>query len=716
MVQYDGGEEGLFSLRKSDDSGRILIFTRSFCDTLLSFVYNSRSSYSAATSFLASLRSGYGLRRQVIVLLGRCFVALLQPTPELFVCPKCGINPDYIVIDGQALGFRLRDGIHVARPALHLPSMNLKIDDYAVIREPSIRTAIRAVIKTGDRLNKTDVAAIAKLYAVAQSVRPRAQKAATIQNWHLKRHAATLFFRFYKWTSVDDLDGARPDATAGGGNEERGGASSVSGPADGRSAAPTLANVSPVGELGDAPPVASASVPWHKRAGTCHPRFETFSAAGTEWATIRPFILALLGDPVVNLFAGQPRAAPRAMAKELAKDDGGRWRDLATAANAVGFVANFFARAGPLLIKEPALRKAVGAILLFAVDVDEVVDRDFHAAAQKAHAGGQTETLNFCTRWMGVTTAQEYMKFAAEHPLFKDQELDSPYRTYEYFGFLKRVRPAIFTPRARSRTGSKRQQAGGKQPRKGSQAALEDAGDRCAKSFPKHSQLTAGVFNIVCPHVVTMGFRVMFQAESVADALSLILERFPALPKVIFYDVACKIDRNGMQRVRSILSHHGVRFCLDRAHAKGHTCSCLYNPDEALSVTNCVSTQAAEVQHSVSVKFRGHLTYMSPASFMAHRIAQLSLMNLTAAFKLTDAAAKAENDGVRLNEFYFGVRGAICVRSACTCPTSVGHPAEPDRLAGGGKVDSGASVGAVDGGQGKPPLAEDVRGRGGVDV
>lgn len=42
---------------------------------------------------------------------------------------------------------------------------------------------------------------------------------------------------------------------------------------------------------------------------------------------------------------------------------------------------------------------------------------------------------------------------------------------------------------------------------------------------------------------------------------------------------------------------------------------------------------------------------MSPTSFMAHRIAQLSLMKLTAAFKLTDAAAKPENDGVRLNEY-----------------------------------------------------------------
>lgn len=193
----------------------------------------------------------------------------------------------------------------------------------------------------------------------------------------------------------------------------------------------------------------------------------------------------------------------------------------------------------------------------------------------------------------------------------------------------------------------------------------------------------------------------MFQAESVADALSLILERFPSLPKVVFYDVACKIDRNGMQRVRSILSHHGVRFCLDRAHATGHTCSCVYDPDESLAVTNCVSTQAAEVQHSMSVKFRGHLTYMSPASFMAHRIAQLSLMNLTAAFKLSDAAAKAENDGVRLSAFYYKMRGVKCVRPECTCMASVKRSAETDRSTIEDERLAGASADNVDQGQGE---------------
>jgi len=696
VVEYDGDEDGLFSLRKPDDMGRVLVFTRSFCDALLSFIYNSRSSYSAATNFLASLRSGFGLRRQLVILLGRCFVATLQPIPELFVCPICGSNPDYIVIDGQALGFRLRDGIRVTRPALHLPSMNLNIDDYAVIREPSVRAAIRKVVRTGDRLNKTDAEALGKLHAVLTSVRPRAQRAATIENWRLKRHAGALFFRFFFWTNEDDLVGPHPRAPGGRRRGQQDGSSGAAAAVHGSDTA-TAADDATVGVLGDAPAATTVAVPWYERAGTCHPRFDTFQAEGTEWATLRPFILAMLGDPVVNLFAGQPREPLRDLAQELCKQNGGDWRMKSTAANAVGIVANFFARIGPLLCNEPALCNTIGALLLFAVEVDKSVDDDFQTAAKKASDAGQSETLDFCKRWLGVTTPEEYDKFAAEHPAFKNKALDSSYATFEFFGFLKRVRPAIFTPRAKTRKRAA-SHAGGGGRRKGSQAVQEDAGDRCAKSFPKHSQLTAGVFNIVCPHVVTMGFRVMFQAESVADALSLVLERFPSLPRVVFYDVACKMDRNGMQRVRSILSHHGVRFCLDRAHAKGHTCSCVYNPDESLSVTNCVSTQAAEVQHSVSVKFRGHLTYMSPTSFMAHRIAQLSFMNLTASFKASDEAKKAENDGVRLNAYYYEVRGAKCLRSECTCPASVPRATGRDRLEVGGSVESAASPEGVDGG------------------
>jgi len=109
-----------------------------------------------------------------------------------------------------------------------------------------------------------------------------------------------------------------------------------------------------------------------------------------------------------------------------------------------------------------------------------------------------------------------------------------------------------------------------------------------------------------------------------------------------------------------------------------------------------VSTQAAEVQHSVSVKFRGHLTYMTPTSFLAHGIAQLSFMNLISSFKASEEAKEAENDGVRLNAYYHEGRGAKCLRSECTCPARVPRATGRDRLQVGGSVESAASTEGVE--------------------
>lgn len=75
-------------------------------------------------------------------------------------------------------------------------------------------------------------------------------------------------------------------------------------------------------------------------------------------------------------------------------------------------------------------------------------------------------------------------------------------------------------------------------------------------------------------------------------------------------------------------------------------------------------------------------------------------MNLTAAYKLTDATVKVENDGVRLNAYYYHVRGVKCVRSGCICLASAPRPVSPDLPARGGDVESEASNGSVNGGEG----------------
>jgi len=96
--------------------------------------------------------------------------------------------------------------------------------------------------------------------------------------------------------------------------------------------------------------------------------------------------------------------------------------------------------------------------------------------------------------------------------------------------------------------------------------------------------------------------------------LSIVLEWFPRLPEVIFYDVACKIDKSALRRVRTIMRSHGVRCVLDRANAITHTCLPAYMLKKSLSNTAGVAIQAAKVFHSVSVSNRISVAYMTPTT------------------------------------------------------------------------------------------------------
>lgn len=72
---------------------------------------------------------------------------------------------------------------------------------------------------------------------------------------------------------------------------------------------------------------------------------------------------------------------------------------------------------------------------------------------------------------------------------------------------------------------------------------------------------------------------------------------------------------------------------------------------------------------------------------------------------------------MRLNSFYYNVRGVRCVRSECTCAVNVRHDAEPDRSIGDGGIEPRAYVNSVDRGEGESLAggAESVIG-GGVEL
>ena len=245
-----------------------------------------------------------------------------------------------------------------------------------------------------------------------------------------------------------------------------------------------------------------------------------------------------------------------------------------------------------------------------------------------------------------------------------DVDEDDPLVCFEYFAGLPRVRPGIRD------SGAEKRRVGYKGKDK-HVADVEGDEDSCNKAFSVKAGLSQGVFNVVCPHVITLGFRCMFRAESVGEALSVVLERCPTLPSVILYDVACKLDKNAMRRVRTILRDHDVRCLLDRPHSITHSCSPSYMPDESLGKTADVATQAAGDAHSIAVGNRTSLACMHPTTYMTHRIVQVAFQNIRKMYRLFSGNPKAEKDHVPLSPFFHSRIAEACARAPSCCCSAV---------------------------------------------
>lgn len=164
----------------------------------------------------------------------------------------------------------------------------------------------------------------------------------------------------------------------------------------------------------------------------------------------------------------------------------------------------------------------------------------------------------------------------------------------------------------------------------------------------------------------------MFRAESVGEALSIVLERFPKLPKVSFYDLTCELDKNALRRVRPIMRAHGVRCILDRPHSITHSCSPVYMPDESLGSTAGVATQAAEVSHSIAAANRTSLAYMAPATYMVHKMVHVAMMNIRKIHRVCQTNSAGENEHVPLAPFFHSRRSRVCTGwSVCACQAGV---------------------------------------------
>jgi len=667
-VEYDGTADALFSMQRRNRNARWLLFTRGIIDKLLSFIISGRTTYTAATRHLSADVSSFGLRRQDVVKLGTAAIKTFRIPAETARCPLCGPSPEFVVIDAQALGCSDPDDTTPFRPAEDCPVLNLPAPKLCVLEHAPLRAAVTRVLRTSTPLNSAQVTLLRTWHGkIGAPGRPSPEAA-----------AAELFFRFFpigheKSTKThtagrgvaqnaadtaaalisDNRPTKRGRFNAGGGGLED---------------ALRLHKDGAVVLGGKGPPVTKPTDTWRNRTGLCAPAFHRYPRDDDGlWICVRPFLQAMLTETVSGMFHAFDERAVRLLANTLRLMRRGAWRSLTKAVDGVGFVAGFLGWFAGLIDEDRYFRQAVGVLLLAAVNVENYVDETFKAVSNnKSTLAAGWRNAEYCKRWKGKPTSADYKRWRAEQVDLGDIDEDDPLVSYEYFAGLPRVRPGITDSEAAKRRVRYR----GKDRHK---ADLEGEGDACNKAFSIKAGLTQGVFNVVCPHVITLGFRCLFRAESVKEALSIVLERFAKLPKAIFYDVACKLDKNAMRRVRQLMRGHGVRCILDRPHSITHSCSPIYMPDECLGTTAGVATQAAEVSHSIAVVNRTSLAYMSPSTYMYHRMVQVAFVNLRKLYRLHAGNGVGENDHVPLAAFFHSKVLHQCERATvCTCASATG--------------------------------------------
>jgi len=660
VVEYDGTADGILSMRRRNKNKEWLLFTRGVIDKLISFIITGRTTYTAATRHLSADVHSFTLRRQDVVKLGTVAIQTFRIPPETGRCPICGPDPAFIVIDAQSLGCTDPDDTHPLRPNENCPVLDIPATKMCIVESPALRAAITKVLRTSAPLTT----------AQAALMRGWHKKATELGRFSPEAAGAAIFFHFFPLGQ--ELPAARAGADAAKPEEDSApaDASANDGPAPKRAKTErTLEGALRLDEDGNVvlggkgPRAKLPSETWRDRTGLCAPNFVRYPRVDDGvWICVRPFLQAMLTEAATSMFQREDELRVSLLANTMRLHGGGDWREVMDVVDDVGFLASFLGRFADEMDEDVRLRKAAGELLLAAVAIEAYVDAAFDKAANSdaVRARGWRNAA-YCRRWKYAPSPAAYKRWRAEQEHLGDADEDDPLLSFEFFACLPRVRPGI----SDSEAAKRRVQYKGKERHV---ADVEGDGDACGKAFSIKTGLTQGVFNVVCPHVITYGFRCLFKAESVGDALSVLLERFPKLPRAIFYDVACKIDKNSMRRVRTIFREQGVRCILDRPHSITHTCSPVYMPDECLGTTSGVATQAAEVSHSISVVNRTSLAYMAPATYMVHRMVQVAFMNLRKIYRLYTGNWSGENDHIPLSPFFHSKIVHQCESIAvCNC-------------------------------------------------
>jgi len=477
LVKYVGNADALFSLRRRDQTRRWVVFTRALLDKLYSFIISARSTYTAATRHLSADILSFSMRRQDVVKVGTDMLRTFVIPPETACCPLCGPNPEFVVIDGQALGCTYPDDVNPARLEEEVPVLDIQASALRVFQSPALRAAIAKVLKSSTALTGPQTE-LMRAWHRTIAVNDRASVEAA---------AARVFFHFFPFEDGSASNGAAP-LPSGASVAETPAAGVVPDVAPSSTGLESKLRTDGDGKLtlgGKGAPAKLPSDSRRERVGNCAPNFGVYSTDDDgAWLHIRPFLQAFLGETVSGMFHGHDEKATRLLSNCLRLQVAGKWRDVSEAVDGIGFLTNFLGWFAAVLNEDEPFRHAVGTVLLCAVDTEEAVDKLFSAAANKRDTVARgCVNAEYCRKWGGMPIPEDYKRWPASKIGDDGGDMDDPLVCFESFLGLDRVRPGIKDSEALKRRVGYR----GKDRHA---ADVEGDGDACNKAFSIKCGLT----------------------------------------------------------------------------------------------------------------------------------------------------------------------------------------------------------------------------------
>lgn len=701
QVPFDGAQDGLFASTLST------VFTRTYMDVMAQSIFTGNSTLSSAAGvmcfLLESTKSLSGalstLTRQTLIKALHRFSRTLIVPAALFRCDKCYLSPQRpypaVIMDGQVISVQRNQSEALMRVEQDLCVVAMDTGLGACIPLPALRGVIRRLTRSDRdkamRLSKADEKILRSFFQLSVGD-PDPYPAGPVRSrpgnimW-----AASYLFRCYysiEPAAVDDAqdhDAAAEPAQVGGVAAGAGAAPfgpappGAAGPEQGGAAAPGP-DAAPAGgaensgsEDGAEPVGTFTCAEVEEAVGVCNDR----AVASDRWRVVRDFFHTFLAEPVVGALAGLNRGQLRRMAAKQVTCTAAtahQWKRYASAAESVLILSPFLLLMDREQPPDPLKIRAVGELLLFTCGVDAHWETMWRGRATPA-------ALEFEDQWK-ETSAQHYATWLAARPgavpppvTRLSCEPHSQARalaqalecvTGHVWPELEPVRPFIVDSKANAVNAARAAKA------KVSRAAIEAelvrvlGADSCRHTFVESDAFLPGIENFLCPCGTLLGFDFLERAESPAHVLASLVQHFPLLPRVMYYDTACQLARNASRRVPWLVNTSDAASSVDRAHNTGdqHKCSDIYDADRYPSRSVAHSTTVAESRHAIYKTFTAHLSHLR----QDHFIVQMRLLSgVINARVLMRRAMGKETSHRLLCRFYHRHIAGHCQRRLCSC-------------------------------------------------